>query len=272
MTREEMLQALQADVDAWPQRVRDRGVKPRDGRAYRPLPRNNEILRTPDRPEATYAYMLGTWGDANADAEAGSEGWDRILAQAGPEYTWEWLMADPWRPYAELFSPEIRARVRRALGVDPELGPTLEQDDVVGAIRPRRAGRTRSYAERRAIEVRAVQAVTERLTGEGWSVEDVGATRSYDLHCSALNGRELFVEVKGTTGPLSAVVLTLNEVELARREHPDTALYVVHDIELLGGAENPTASGGTIHEVRPWLPEESRLKAAVFSYRLGDLD
>ena len=105
---------------------------------------------------------------------------------------------------------------------------------------------------------------------EGWAVADVGASRSYDLHCSAVDGRELFVEVKGTTGPLSAIVLTANEVELARRRHPDTALFVVHDIELSGGAENPAASGGTPHEVRPWLPEESRLNAAVFSYRLHD--
>jgi hypothetical protein len=67
-------------------------------------------------------------------------------------------------------------------------------------------------------------------------------------------------------------VLTANEVELARRRHPDTALFVVHDIELSGGAETPEASGGTLHEVRPWLPEESRLRPAVFSYRVHNQD
>jgi Domain of unknown function (DUF3883) len=163
-------------------------------------------------------------------------------------------------------------RLLRRKPTDPEIGLTREQNDIVGAVRPRRAHRTRSHAERCAIEVRAVQAVKERLRRERWSVEDVGATRSYDLHCSAADGRRLFVEVKGTTGPLSTIVLTANEVELARRRHPETALFVVHDIELSGGAENPQASGGTLHEVRPWLPEESRLNPAAFSYRLDNQD
>lgn len=54
MTRDQMLQALQADVDSWPQQVKDAGVKDAAGRADRPQPRNNEILRTPEDPEATY--------------------------------------------------------------------------------------------------------------------------------------------------------------------------------------------------------------------------
>src|SRR5439155_15462162 len=61
MSREEMLRALQNDVNAWPGRVRDAGVTNAGGAAYVPLPRNNEILRTPDDPEATYAYILRAW-------------------------------------------------------------------------------------------------------------------------------------------------------------------------------------------------------------------
>jgi hypothetical protein len=111
MTREEMLQHLQDDVDAWPQSVKDAGVKNAAGSAFRPVARNNEILRT-ENPEATYAYMIAAW---EADgAEEGSNGWVRVIEQAGPEYTWEYLMADPDKPYAPLFDG-VRARVQAAL-------------------------------------------------------------------------------------------------------------------------------------------------------------
>ena len=63
-------------------------------------------------------------------------------------------------------------------------------------------------------------------------MEDVGAVRSYDLHCTDDAGRTLWVEVKGTTGPLGSIVLTANEVEVARRQHPRTALFVIHNITL----------------------------------------
>jgi hypothetical protein len=116
MTRDQMLSALQADVNAWPQRVRAAGVANAAGAAYVPVVRNNEILRTRDDPEATYAYMLRAW--EAADAESGSAGWFRIIEQVGPTLTWEWLMVDPSRPYASLFPDAMRERIRRALEAD----------------------------------------------------------------------------------------------------------------------------------------------------------
>jgi len=56
-----MLRALQADINAWPQRVKAAGVTNAGGAAYVPQARNLEILRTPDDPEATYAYMQRAW-------------------------------------------------------------------------------------------------------------------------------------------------------------------------------------------------------------------
>ena len=111
-----MLRALQADVNAWPQNVKDAGVTNKGGAAYRPVSRNLEILRTPDDPEATLAYMRRAWEAPGA--EAGSTGWDRVITQAGPRATWEWFMADPDRPYAELFD-DLRERVANALENHP---------------------------------------------------------------------------------------------------------------------------------------------------------
>ena len=113
MTQEQMLQELQSDVDAWPAAVKAAGVKIASGSAYNPVARNNEVLRTPDDPQATYDYMVRAWADP--DAEYASTGWQRIITQAGPELTWEWLIVDETKAYAPLFSDELRARVRAAL-------------------------------------------------------------------------------------------------------------------------------------------------------------
>lgn len=110
--------------------------------------------------------------------------------------------------------------------------------------------------------------VTQLLTAEGWTVSDVGATHSYDLHCSSVEEEELYVEVKGTTGPLSSIPLTASEVALARSLHPATALFVVHDITLGGSPEEPVAAGGHVHSVRPWRPDDERLVPTAFSYGL----
>lgn len=111
-----MLRALQADVNAWPQRVKEAGVTNAGGAAYVPVARNLEILRTPDDPQATFAYMRRAW--EAPDAESGSAGWDRVIAQAGPRATWEWLMADPDKPYAPLFD-DLRERVTDAFRRHP---------------------------------------------------------------------------------------------------------------------------------------------------------
>jgi hypothetical protein len=91
-----MLEALQDDVNAWPRRVKEAGVKNAAGSAYVPHSRNNEILRTPDDPAATYAYMLRAWEDGSwedGSADGGPPRWHRIIEQAGMTLLWEWLMS-----------------------------------------------------------------------------------------------------------------------------------------------------------------------------------
>jgi|SRR6185503_7298494 len=62
----------------------------------------------------------------------------------------------------------------------------------------------------RAVEHRAVTAAIEHFEAAGWTVEDVGDFRPYDLHCTK-DGRTLHVEVKGTTSAGEKVILTRNE-------------------------------------------------------------
>ena len=49
------------------------GVKIASGSAYHPVARNNEVLRTPDDPQATYDYMVRAW--QADDAEYAGTGW-----------------------------------------------------------------------------------------------------------------------------------------------------------------------------------------------------
>jgi hypothetical protein len=145
MTRDEMLAALQRDVNEWPQKVKEAGVTNAGGAAYVPVARNNEILRTPDDPEATYAYMIRVWHEP--DAETGSDGWYRIIEQAGPELTWEWLMVDPSKPYAPVFPAEVRERVRAALEADAGYSVWLTRQQETAAAEQARAERVRRLSE-----------------------------------------------------------------------------------------------------------------------------
>jgi hypothetical protein len=120
---------------------------------------------------------------------------------------------------------------------------------------------------RRAVELRAMTVAKEYLATTWQSVTDVSANESYDLRCDH-GGAVLFVEVKGTTGTGESILLTANEVALAAREAPRTALLVVHSIELL---EDPTgwrAEGGNLRITQPWIPNSLQLTPLTFRYVL----
>ena len=114
---------MQADVDAWPTGRQERGRQRTPlASSYAPQARNNEVLRTPDDPRATYEYMLRAW--SAPDAESGSRRLGTGSSpQAGPELTWEWFIADPDKPYAPLFDDVLAARRRSARPRKPTRGP-----------------------------------------------------------------------------------------------------------------------------------------------------
>jgi len=113
-------------------------------------------------------------------------------------------------------------------------------------------GRGLTQPERRAVEVRAMQ-LAEAHYRRAWNeVHDVSTRESYDLLCLR-GGAELRVEVKGTTGDGSSVILTKNEVRHAREQHPHIALFVVHGIALeRRGTDTPVATGGKVRVFEPW--------------------
>jgi Protein NO VEIN, C-terminal len=151
----------------------------------------------------------------------------------------------------------------------PEVLEVVDRTRVAAGRRPTGQGRRRDPRERRAIELHGMALATERLVADGWSVEDVSLYRSFDLLCTK-DGQELHVEVKGTTGDGSSVLLTPGEVVHARVEHPNVALVVVSEILLTTNPETgePVTDGGSLEVVLPWeIDAQGELRATGFDYR-----
>lgn len=153
--------------------------------------------------------------------------------------------------------------------VPPEIADTVEETRKAAGKRTTGQGRRQSSAERRAIELHAVARATAELERDGWGVEDVSLYRPYDLHCTR-RGTVRRVEVKGTTGDGSAVLLTPGEVRHAREHHPDVCLMIVSGVQL---GVDPTsgevvASGGRLEVVDPWeIDVDGDLLPTGYEYR-----
>jgi hypothetical protein len=55
------------------------------------------------------------WSAPGGDPVGKTKGYDRIVEQAGIEYTWEWLLIDPARPWSAAVPEDIRERIRADL-------------------------------------------------------------------------------------------------------------------------------------------------------------
>lgn len=129
-------------------------------------------------------------------------------------------------------------------------------------------GFTGSAEYRRAVEIHAMNVAIAHYSQTWDTIEDVSAVESFDLRCTSGNA-ELRVEVKGTSTVGETVLLTPNEVSHARSNHPNTALFVVANIEVRRDpASGIEASGGTAEAIEPWRPDEDRLKPTGFQYEV----
>lgn len=154
----------------------------------------------------------------------------------------------------------------------PPLTPGAgERPTEAGTTNPQRSARSAGYVAdavlRRAIEQHAVAVATANYQREGWTVTDVGTTRSYDLELT--RGAETrHVEVKGSTQAAEEVELTIGEVSHSREPTP-CDLFVVGGIEYRrNAADDYSTWGGRRRIWRDWAAEEQDLRATRFRYRL----
>lgn len=130
-----------------------------------------------------------------------------------------------------------------------------------------------SQAVRKAIEGYAVAWATRHYVSEGWSVNDVGATESYDLDCKR-GDEHIHVEVKGTTTVGERIILTPNEVAHALAWYPNTGLFLVSEVAVdQSDTDHPVATGGTARVWSRWSVVEERLSAFGYLYgtEVGDV-
>lgn len=146
-------------------------------------------------------------------------------------------------------------------------GQTASRKEAAPRRSPIGQGRL-DVAERFAVEAHAMDRAEDWCRQNGWPiVEDVSRRSSWDLEArKRRNGRPLFVEVKGTTGRKLEVEVTEGEVRHARANPRDTVLIVVTDIVLKRGKQ-PGASGGKLHSVYPWSPEDNELRPTRYRWK-----
>jgi hypothetical protein len=90
----------------WPREVKEAGVKKRNNTAYVPVLRNVSLLR--DDVNA-FDEAVRIWSEDEAGRMA--PGYAAIVEQAGVEFTWEYALIDPDRPWADDVPSVVRARI-----------------------------------------------------------------------------------------------------------------------------------------------------------------
>lgn len=122
-------------------------------------------------------------------------------------------------------------------------------------------------ATRKAIEKRAMTLAKEHYAASSFVVEDTSATKPFDLLCRR-SGSELAlrVEVKGTTGDATEIMLTTGEVGNA--QNGGTDLFLVSKIKVTRGQNGPVATGGVKRIIQNWNPKDNDLSPLVYRYRV----
>jgi hypothetical protein len=118
-----------------------------------------------------------------------------------------------------------------------------------------------------AVEAFAMNTATKFYREAGWQVEDVHGSESYDLICSK-DETSTHVEVKGTTGDGTEVILTYNEVKHAMGYSP-VALFIVSKIVVRRDETGAViAAGGETRQYDPWIISDGTLKAIGYKYQV----
>jgi hypothetical protein len=145
----------------------------------------------------------------------------------------------------------------------------FKQSEINDKVSPQGFGL--SSTEKKIVELHAVNAAINYLTELGFTrIDDVGDRESYDLLASDAD-RQIYVEVKGTTGSAKTVILTKNEVAIQRVKFPFNGLFILSNIELDRG-EVTIASGGEKLFISPWSINDTNLEAISYEYTVGDGD
>lgn len=128
-------------------------------------------------------------------------------------------------------------------------------------------GRGLSANDRKAIELRAMDLVTEHYLAHGYTCTDTSANSSFDILISKDNIHTK-VEVKGTTSDFNtSILMTKNEVELHRKEKGKTILAIVSKIKLERDKKYSAASGGFLEILENWDIDSWQIEPITFQLK-----
>jgi hypothetical protein len=164
----------------------------------------------------------------------------------------------------------LETRLASGGGESEEVNEVREVIEEIARPLHRRSGQGRglSAPQRQAVELRAMAVVEADLVAAGWDVEDVSSQkRGYDLHATR-GAEELHVEVKGTIGDGTSVLLTPNEVRHAREHSRSVVLGVVRNITLRQDDGRWLASGGDLRMLDRWRLDDGVLEPVGYEWVL----
>jgi hypothetical protein len=195
-------------------------------------------------------------------------GWSlSVLKKAGllgNPITGSWTLTDAGRrllrEHPTSLPPQEVERIMRDWWVN-------EDANDIDAVAGTGQGRGLTPEQRKAVENWAMLEAERHLTADGWKLENTNMHEPFDYK-AVKAGREIIVEVKGTTGSARSILLTANEVTTQELWCPNTALIVVHSIDLDRQASPPRASGGKILVRMDWRIDEEHLKVTAYEYLL----
>ena len=119
-------------------------------------------------------------------------------------------------------------------------------------------------AERKAVELRAMDLSRKWMVENGYHVKDTSANKPYDFEAKK-GAQQFFVEVKGTTSDAAeAISMTHTEVAVHQSNKGQTALCLVTGIRLDRSGISPIASQGTLEVLIGWDIDEWGLKPTAF--------
>ena len=124
--------------------------------------------------------------------------------------------------------------------------------------------------QRKAIETHSMNMVRMQFEMEGWSMIDRSRACPYDF-LAIRNGKERFIEVKGTTGPGNSVILTAGEVAHVLANPDKCSLVVITGVQLEFDDDIWIAHGGAIaFRLEPWNIIADHLVATQYMLRLEE--
>ncbi len=256
----------------------DRAYLLKQGRPPRGIFGRGRVLGSPYEKQ-TVAPHTGRWlVDLRFDVEKGDVLCDpEVRLLVAEEQLLELAPKSQWQNQAAGISLEAEAARQlddliNAIGSIALWNQRQELDESVmdlaeqiNSARTSRQGFLVSPTVRKAIEEHAVEMAKAHYAGKGYVVQVHG--KPYDLHCTG-RGRQIFVEVKGTQTAGDEVLLTPNEVNFARDNKIEMALFIVHGITVDRQTEPPRASGGNKKIYEPWDVDSGKLEPLGYCLKI----